>query len=104
MEYDMNKDLLPVGTIVKVRFSKFEYMIFGFYIKEPGDDKPFDYCALPYPWGLLNLNDMVGFDRDVIKKVVHMGYVNDEERQFKKELEEEKKKGKNHSNIEMMDL
>lgn len=104
MEYDMNKDLLPVGTIVKVRFSKVEYMIFGFYIKDPNAEKPFDYCALPYPWGLLNLNDMVAFDRDVIKKVVHMGYVSEEEKQYKQELEEERKKGKTPINIEMMDL
>jgi hypothetical protein len=93
MEFDVSKDLLPVGTIVKVRFSKYEYMIFGFYIRDPEENKVYDYMAIPYPHGLLNLNDTIGLDRDMIKKVVHLGYINEEEKEYKKEIEEERKKG-----------
>lgn len=104
MNYDINKDLLPIGTIVKVRFSKMDFMIFGYYIKDNAKDDVYDYVALTYPWGLLNLNDMAVFDRDLVKKVVHMGYVNKEEINFKKELKEEKEKGKTPNPIEFVDL
>ena len=111
MEYDMNKDLLPVGTIVKIRLSKQEYMIMGFYIKNPDSDKVYDYSAVIYPEGLMSLDDVVVFDRDYIKKVVHLGYVDDEEIKFKKEineLAEAAKQGKSHTSnvhpVETIDL
>ncbi len=104
MNYDMNKDLLPIGSIVKIRFSKMEFMIFGYYIKDKESEEVYDYVAITYPWGLLNLNDMAVFDRDLVKKVIHMGYVNEEEIKFKKELKEDKEKGKTPDPLEFIDL
>ena len=47
---------------------------------------------------------MAVFDRDLVKKVLHMGYVNEEEIKFKKELKEDKEKGKTPDPLEFIDL
>ncbi len=91
MNYDINKDLLPVGSIVKIRFSKKLYMIMGFYTKN-AEGNIYDYSAVEYPLGFYNLNDIVFFNREYVKSLVNLGHVTDREKEFKANIKKVDKK------------
>lgn len=81
-----NKELLPVGSIVNIRLSKEKYMIMGFYTKDANTNEIYDYSAVVYPYGLVNLNDVTMFNKDLIKKVVYRGLDSEEDKLFKEKL------------------
>lgn len=87
MKYDINKDLLPVGSIVKIRFSKVQFMIIGFYMLDENGIKH-DYAAVEYPVGMHSFDNIAFFDRKLVKKVINMGYICDREISFKQRLKE----------------
>jgi hypothetical protein len=101
-----NNELLPVGSLVKIRFSKEKYMIMGYYVNDQEKKENYEYVAVTYPLGLLTLNDVAGFDGNMIKQVIHKGYETEESKSFLKELKEEveelkaKEKNINYQNIE----
>ena len=107
----MNKrdiiNYLPVGSVVKIRFSKVDLMIIGFYTKDE-EGKLYDYCAVEYPIGLYNMNNLIMFNNDVVKKVIHKGYETEEDKKFKSDLNDfETKKDneiKNKDKFEIIDL
>lgn len=88
MKFDLEKEFLPVGSVVSIRFNTNKFMIMGFCTVEGNTKKIYDYCAVLYPSGLENLDDVVMFNRDIVKKVHHLGYINDEEKEFKKALQD----------------
>lgn len=90
--YMMN-NLLPVGTIVSLRFNKGKFMIIGFCTKEGNSGKVYDYSAVVYPTGLYSFDEVVMFNREYIKKVYYMGYQSDEDVAFKAEIEKKINKG-----------
>lgn len=87
-----NNELLPVGSIVNIRFSKGKYMIIGFYTKDANTNEIYDYSAVVYPYGLINLNDVTMFNKDLIKKVVYRGFDSEEDKLFKDKLNDLVKK------------
>ncbi len=77
----MNKnDILPAGTIVKVRLSNELYMIVAHKVfkKESKGLLLYDYCAVRYPFGFEGFNEMIVINNDFIKYVLHMGYKDEE--------------------------
>ena len=84
----MNTDkYLPIGTVVLLKDAKKKIMITGFAVrgKESGD-RIFDYNGCLYPEGVIASDKNLLFDHSQIDKIFYMGYISDEEVEFKKEF------------------
>ncbi len=92
--YDLQKDFLPVGSIVKIRFDYDKLMIIGYCTVEKGTNKVFDYCAVRYPFGFIGNDKFVMFNKDVVKKVIQLGYESDEQKDFIELINKNIKDGK----------
>ena len=85
--------LLPIGSVVLLKEGKKEIMITGFFVvSEEEKDKVYDYSACLYPEGIITSNQNLLFNHDQISKILHVGYVIEEERNFKTTLNEGIKK------------
>ena len=90
----MIDELLPVGSIVNIRFSKDKYMILGYYVNDRDTKERYDYIAVEYPIGLTSLNDVAGFSASRVKKVLHKGLETDNSKKFLINLKKEVDKAK----------
>ena len=88
MVIDYMKDILPVGSVVSIRFSKEKYMIIGFCTIDEETKKIYDYSAVRYPIGFESLNNINMFNKEVIKKIYHFGFFNDEHKEYEKKIKE----------------
>ena len=80
---------LPIGTVVMLKGGSKRVMITGFYVIEEGkEDTAWDYSGCLYPEGLLQSNEVCLFDHAQIKEVYHIGLIDEEEKEFKKNLEQ----------------
>lgn len=84
-----NEKYLPIGTVVLLKEGKKRVMITGFCIKPEEDkNKMFDYGACLYPEGIVTTDKTILFNHDQIDKIYYMGYIDNEEKEFKKNLKE----------------
>lgn len=68
----------PIGTVVTLKQNpKFQFMIAGYLPKKAGS-KVFDYFAVPYPTGMINSKQYIGFNRESVAEVVFEGFVDAE--------------------------
>ena len=83
---DNEKFVLPIGSVVKLKGLKKPFMIFGM-LQSNGiqEKKLFDYSAVPYPEGNIDIRAIIAFNRSKIEKVIYRGY-EDESFQPWKEL------------------
>ena len=82
---------LPIGTLCTLNDATEKVMIVGFLSYDTTNKKEpriYDYVGIPYPFGLESEITLL-FDCNSITKVDFMGYVNDFELKFKKQLLEE---------------
>ena len=86
------KEYLPIGSIVKIRNSDEKIMITGFCVQRDKSKKPMDYRGCNYPEGMIDNNDYLVFNNIQITEVIHKGYESEEEKEFKKRLNEVIKK------------
>ena len=84
MEQENNK-FLPIGSVVILNSSDKEFMICGFLMKNEKDEL-FDYSACLYPEGLVGSDQIIMFNHDRIRKIVNLGYSNDNDKLFRKKL------------------
>ena len=78
---------LPIGTVVMLKGGTKRLMITGFYTVESGKaNEAWDYSGCLYPEGLLASNQICLFDHSQIKEIYHKGLVDEEEKEFKKDL------------------
>lgn len=71
----MNRDLLPIGTVVNLNGTEKPMMICGFCPTSPA--KPgyvYDYSGFPYPEGYMDPLKIYQFDGEQIEKVLALGY------------------------------
>lgn len=61
-------------------------MIIGRILSDEKMEKIYDYLGVIYPVGMTAENDHYFFDRDVIERVYHVGYIGDEELEFKEQV------------------
>ena len=92
---------LPIGTIVLLKNGTKKVMITSYLIITGGKDKEkeqkmFDYGGCPYPAGIIESGNAVGFNHDQIDKVVHLGHVDDEQKQLNEIL------NKNYENFQSL--
>ncbi len=80
---------LPIGTVVILKGAQKRVMINGFctYTDE-NKTKLYDYCGVLYPEGFISANQTLLFNHNQIDKVYHLGLIDDEEKEFKKYLNE----------------
>ena len=80
----MYKDLMPIGSIVRLREGERRVMICGRILTRSGEDKIYDYVACLYPQGMLGSDNLFFFNRDAIEEVYFIGFQDQEEMQFRK--------------------
>ena len=92
----IGKKFLPIGTVVMLKGGKKRVMITGFCATERKDrTKMWDYSGCMYPEGFLSSTQTCLFNNEQIEKIYHLGLADDdEERKFKKNLDELIKKSK----------
>ena len=84
---------LPIGSVVMLNGAKKRLMITGFAVttKEKTDVR-YDYSGILYPEGMLTSDQTAVFNHDQIDRIYAIGYSDDEEKEFKKRLDESLKK------------
>ena len=87
----MNKEFLPIGTVCTLNGDEKKFMITAFLMNsetENGSVQQYDYCGCLYPEGMLDSEEHYVFNHSDISMIHYMGFVNEEEKAFKKELGE----------------
>ena len=69
----MNKELLPLGTVVKLKGAKKNLFVVGYGV-EGSDGSFYDYVGFPYPEGFINKETNLLFNNEDISKVLYVGY------------------------------
>lgn len=83
----MEGKYLPLGTVVLLKDAEKRIMITGFCSIDQGNDKKmYDYCGCLYPEGSISSKQVLLFDHNQIDKIYYMGYRDNEEIEFKKNL------------------
>lgn len=79
---------LPIGTVVLLKDAEKKIMITGFGPVDGENDKNemYDYCGCPYPEGVYTMEEILLFNHDDIYKIFYLGYSDEEEVEFKKQL------------------
>ena len=79
----MDKNILPLGSVVLLNGGTKKVMIIGYCMKTPEKpNKIFDYCGCVFPEGVLRSDVTCVFDHEQIKEVCFSGYKNDESNKF----------------------
>ena len=72
--------MLPTGSVVLIEGLDIPVLIIGLCQVRLSDETPdrvFDYSGVSAVAGLTTPDEMIRFDRDVIKQVLHIGYINE---------------------------
>ena len=77
---------LPMGSVVKVKDVDFPLAIMSRFQKRVDEDEIFDYAALPYPTALDDSTKSVLFNAPDIEHVLFVGYRNEAELEWCKDL------------------
>lgn len=78
---------LPIGTVVMLKNATKRLMITGFcVVANDQKGKLYDYCGCLFPEGVISSNQTALFDHEKIEKIYYVGYSDDEEKEFKKNL------------------
>lgn len=78
----MKKDFLPIGSVVKIKKSKKDYMIIAVYVEDNATKKTYDYCACVFPFGQVSPESNVLFNTDSIEQVIFTGYKNELQEEY----------------------
>ena len=74
------RDLLPIGTVVRVKGATKRLMIFGVKQSDAKTKELYDYIGVLYPEGNMGEEVRFLFNHENIDEIIFTGY-NDEERQ-----------------------
>ncbi len=88
----MQKQLLPIGTIVLLKNGLKRIMIIGYIPTELEikDSKIYDYSGVPYPEGLVDSRRILLFNHEQIDKIFYHGYKDEEHKTFIEKISEVK--------------
>ncbi len=82
----MYEDLLPVGSVVLLKDGNKRLMITGRVQARRGDTHVYDYSGCLFPEGLTGVDSLYFFDHSAIDTVFFIGFQDEEELAFKKQL------------------
>ncbi len=71
------RDILPVGSVVRLEGADALVMVMGFEPNLDGDEIA-DYLGAPYPMGLISEDTALAFDSSAVAEVCHRGFWDDE--------------------------
>lgn len=81
------KELLPIGSIIKIKGVEKRFMITGVRQTNVEDNKEYDYMAIMYPEGHISDDGQILLDHEMIEDVVFLGYEDDEREVFLNNLQ-----------------
>ncbi len=86
----MSEKYLPIGTVCRLKNATKNVMITGFCVVKQNDEdqQMYDYSGCIYPQGVISSEYNIMFDHSDIDEILYQGYSNDEEKEFKKQLNE----------------
>ena len=84
----MAKQLLPNGSVVTLKVATKKLMTIGIEVEMEGDEKTYDYIAIPYPEGYIDSETMFLFMQEDIENVSFVGFVDAQLQVFRTALEE----------------
>lgn len=83
------KKYLPLGTVVLLKNATKRVMITGFAGVSPEHKgQMFDYSGCVYPEGFSSYKEIFAFNHSQIAEIISLGYVDQEQIEFEKKLEE----------------
>ena len=83
----MEKEFLPVGSVVLLKGGTKRVMVTGFCSVDNDDTTNiYDYTGCLYPEGIINSNEICLFNDNQIEQVFFKGFEDQEELDFKKNL------------------
>ena len=101
------EELLPIGSVVLLKGAIKKLMIVGYAQQEKNDEgktdensKVWDYAASLYPEGYISSDQIFLFDHQQIQQIFYNGYIDDEQKEFIKKVNDLVYKIKNKSKIE----
>ena len=80
------KDMLPIGSVVRLEGGERYLMIYGRIVCAEGSDKIYDYVSCPYPEGIAKDDDTIFFNREAIEQVLFIGFQDEQELRFREEV------------------
>lgn len=87
VEYNED-EFLPIGSVVLLEGGNKRIMICGRIQAQAGSDIIYDYSACYYPEGIVDPKSMFFFNRDAIETVYFRGYEDQDELDYRHELEQ----------------
>lgn len=81
-------EFLPIGSVVLLEGGNKRIMICGRIQAQAGSDIIYDYSACYYPEGIVDPKSMFFFNRDAIETVYFRGYEDQDELDYRHELEQ----------------
>lgn len=75
-------NLLPVGSVVRLRDARKCLMIFGVCQTNNGDGKLYDYIGVLWPEGNIGNEAQILFNHEDIEEIIFSGFNNDERMEF----------------------
>ena len=85
----MKKNLLPIGSVVRLRDGNKRLMVCGRVQTDVATGKTYDYSACLYPEGMINSEEMYLFDNENIETLFFIGFQDEEEIAFRKFIDEQ---------------
>lgn len=83
----MNKEYLPIGTVVQLKNSTARVMIGGYLpMTDKSGKKVWDYSGFRFPLGFIRVDDVYCFDHEQVETICCYGYRDLECDEFMKEL------------------
>ncbi|MCR5105384.1 MAG: DUF4176 domain-containing protein [Eubacterium sp.] len=82
----MYKNLLPIGSVVKLAEAERDVMICGRIVVPDGRTEIYDYVGCVYPEGISRSDDMVFFNRDSIELLLFVGFQDTQELTYRSEV------------------
>ena len=80
------EEWLPQGSVVLIDGFDVPVVITGRLQKNAEDDQVFDYTGTLFPTGLQQSNEAVMFNSDKVSELLFLGYRNEDELKWSKEL------------------
>lgn len=83
------KDLLPLGSVITLKNGTKRVMIVGRLQNKVGENIVYDYAAVLWPQGVIDSSHFYLFNHEDIHCLYHIGLQDEEEFNFRFQLEEE---------------
>lgn len=80
------KELLPIGSVIRLRGAKRYLMVFGICQTEKSNNKTYDYIGVIWPEGNLGEKTQILFNHADVEEVAFTGMENDVRQTFIEKL------------------